>query len=402
MNYEELLHEYFDGGLGEQQEAVLFAALAHDAVLRQEFGDFMQLRNVARNEAAVALPPASLTAAVFSGLGYQTDSSRETAPAPVAIVPPAGGSVASLLPYAVTAFLSSVLTAFIVLLFIVPDAGEEKSNASTHVGWQQQSTQNTDFSSAGTGQTRYEETTQAKEAGTAKTTLSVARNSAHSVMASSGQEEQVFHSSEVTLPPITNVESVAPYEHISIASHSTNHYALASEEAIPSLFFFAEDIGQFDIALHSSSAVSFPSVDVPTQTRTLTAPLSVSVLRRLSDEHAIGADVGREAFAQEFTQMLHGEQVTVLQNPTLWWGAAAYRYTPESLRWENVAPFLQLSLGVTQVGPFGRARCGANWTPESRVMFSAGIEGSALAYPVEGSVFTTTKLGVFYGLGVRF
>ncbi len=401
MNYEELLHEYFDGGLDEQREAALFMALSHDDGLRREFGDFMQLRNVARNEAVLAALPADLTAAVFSGLGYQLDPVPDATAIPLGAPPPASGRLASLFPYIATSVLSSLFTALIVVFLLRSDDAPQAVTESTI---QVQPSEAALPPPVATGS---EEVLSAKQSPLAGVDYSLSSPPA-TAYRSAGQRESLEASAaastvaETSLIPITNAIVKTPDQHIGIADRISNKEALYNETEVSSLFFLTDAADQFDISLRSSAALSFPSVDIPTQSQGRLSTFAVSALYILSDEHAAGIEFGREAFAQRFTQTLRGERATILQNPTLWWGAASYRYTPEALRWESLIPFTQLALGATPVGPFGRLKCGVHWIPESHVVFSSGVEGSALMYPVEGTLYTTTKVGVFYGIGIRF
>jgi len=401
MNYEELLHEYFDGELDEQHEESLFAMLSHDAGLRREFSDFMRLRAVASNEALIASPPTELTAAVFGGLGYNLDASQESTAQPGVV--PSASRLASILPYVATSILSSLVTALVVVLLLRPDGESGSLHRSGPVVQSGGTVHGERILHSGQSASQQHETSAPSGAPDSQrwkasdfftsdrsTEIHISDNGA----AISTEDKREYL-------PVTAVAAIAPEQGPAIASRHTDSEVLP-DIAISPFFSFDDGSDRFDLFLYSSAMRSFPSVDVPTQVQGITIPLAISALYILSEEHSLGVEFGREAFAQEFAQTIDGERVTVLQNPTLWWGGISYRYMPEQMRWDSFSMFAQGTVGGAEVGPFGRLKLGLDWMPYSHFTLTAGVEGSGLLYSVENALYSTAKLGIVYGVRVQF
>ena len=78
MNNSKLIHDYLDGKLQQPGQDMLFAELANNAELRNEFNQQMKMHMIAQNDMAMISPPAAATNAIFAELGFS--------------IPPSGGA----------------------------------------------------------------------------------------------------------------------------------------------------------------------------------------------------------------------------------------------------------------------------------------------------------------------
>jgi hypothetical protein len=99
---------------------------------------------------------------------------------------------------------------------------------------------------------------------------------------------------------------------------------------------------------------------------------------------------------------INGQTIRYQQQPQSMWAGAAYRYTLSPLGSSGFAPFGQIFLGGTSFGPLGRATAGLQYSPSGPLSFILGVEGMAMAYQFNSSWFTSSKLGLTYGVAVRF
>lgn len=395
MNYEELLHKYFDGALDEQQEAALFVALSHDTELRREFNDYVSLGSVVQGEAARNTLPASLSASVFKELGYS--------------LPPAFGVVTSsesrsisggLLQYGayiLTSVLSSALTALVILFFLQPSSSSQLAKQKIPVVIQSEK--------------RNSETPKQvlPQKAVVEKTVPVPVRSYHREIVS--EENRKLDADPADNAVITrNIEE----EHEAIENAElrrveqmmvhTQKYTLPAIASSDSFLMSASSNLGLDVAVRSSVSRSFPSVSLPEHNAGLMNNITVAAFYSLSDNHATGIEFGRETFGQEYRHTLRGNGVTVRQNPMLWWAGASYRmeFPDMALLPDMVYPYSQATIGMSEVGPLGRFLLGIRFIPEQKIVFSLGVEGSLLAYPVENQWYSTTKLGLTYGISVRF
>lgn len=411
MNNEELLYEYLDGGLDELREAVLFAALAHDPLLRRELSDYMQLRTVARNEAAAAVPPVALTAAVFGNLGYQvapTQSAAAFASSPADDgAAPTAGTLSLLFPYIATSVLSSLVTALVVVLLLRPWSMPAGKAESQPVVPPAQSAVMPEYTSP---------VVQAVPDVVLRAPSTAVQHTAQRLRPSVVQSDAALLKETLLENTETPVSAMpvggSAISAAAIRTDERNAIALPTADVPPEAVelsladadfrIVANSELRLDVEVLSASLQDISAIALPDHLNNTVVPFSVSALYLLSDEHAVGVEIGRESFAQEFRQTIGSDTATVRQNPVLWWSAASYRYAPEVLRWNSFTPFARVALGGTVVGPVGRIQCGVAWTPESRIMLSTGVSANALVYSVDGSVYTSAKAGLFYGVRVRF
>ncbi|MBL0177412.1 MAG: hypothetical protein IPP94_19580 [Ignavibacteria bacterium] len=149
---------------------------------------------------------------------------------------------------------------------------------------------------------------------------------------------------------------------------------------------------------------SSPAATVGAASDPLFADMAVALAYRIDEEHAIGLEAGQEAFPQNYSGSEEGRSVRYEQNLLTPWFGALYRYRPSWARMSPVlGPFAEAHAGITREWwPQTRLTLGLSYTPFPLLSFEAGLEGTLLAYPFQGSWFTTRKLGVTYGLVVSF
>jgi hypothetical protein len=71
---------------------------------------------------------------------------------------------------------------------------------------------------------------------------------------------------------------------------------------------------------------------------------------------------------------------------------------PES----TFTPFAHVVAGATQIGALGRGMVGVSYAPDARTQFHLGAEASSLFYQSDGAWFASPKLGVSYGVSIKF
>jgi hypothetical protein len=393
MNHEELLHKYFDKTLDEQQESVLFAALSHDTELRREFNDYVSLNAAVQSDVGQYAPPAALSASVFKELGYALTPSLAEESTSATNRSSLGG-----MPYMVPIFiavLSSVLTAFIVLLFVQPYSSSKPVVQEVPVAIRTE-VHNDKTVEQQVAQTLPEQTTP------------VFIENRHRKMEANTIEPDFEMVEEMRSVSLDNeeykrVENVELYP-VEKRVFPDQNYPLSVTVKPDEMQTQSDSELGIDVSMRSFLSRSFPSVSLPTGNTNSLNNLAVTALYSLSDKEAVGVELGREEFGQEYHQTLHGETVTVRQNPALWWAGASYRRElPElALVPEMIYPYGQTTIGMSEVGPLGRLLLGVRLIPEQKIIFSFGVESSFLAYPVENQWYTTTKLGFTYGITVRF
>jgi hypothetical protein len=157
----------------------------------------------------------------------------------------------------------------------------------------------------------------------------------------------------------------------------------------------------FLVQLRGISTSSLLDVNAPAQSIWY-ENVGVGLLYQLSDNHAVGVEMGSEAFPMSFQGDVNGQIIRYQQQPQSMWAGASYRYTLSPLGSSGLSPFGQVLVGGTSFGPLGRMTAGLSYSPSGPLSFILGIEGMALAYQFNNTWFSSSKLGLTYGIAVRF
>lgn len=122
----------------------------------------------------------------------------------------------------------------------------------------------------------------------------------------------------------------------------------------------------------------------------------------VTDNQRVGLEFGIESFRQIYTGIQDNRLTEYDQTPVLFWMGANYRYmVPELELIHGLTPFAETTLGVAFAqGPVGRASVGLQYQPFGPILFTVGVEGSALAYQFQNTWFTSTKVGFTYGISI--
>ncbi len=445
MNYEqssdnltELLYDFLDGSLAPEQEPRLFAALMHDTDLRAEFKEQMHINSAIAADEYAFTPPAASGDAIFARLGFGAANDNDVAPAPIfassggassalsseaAAVPTIASRMGSAFrrsaSLVLVALLSSLLTAWLMRSGnsfgngfgnelrnsfgndVNMSMGGNNGGAGTPP-YQVPPYQPSPWSSAGTSprpfviadtvfQTVIKRTIIVERSSGRDTTF-LASPTGMTSSAPMAAQNQV----QVPFSEATREASITP--RMIAARDSTP--PTAPPNTPPTLTTHPAPLLGLSIGARGIVSRSIIWATVPSQERFPTNTI-LSALYALSAQHSIGLEAGQEAFFQRYYFMNpQGVEFRVEQNPTLVWGGLAYRYTmlPES----TFSPFAHVVAGATQVGGLGRGMVGVTYSPDTRTQFMLGAEASSLFYQVDGTWFMSPKLGVSYGVSIRF
>jgi hypothetical protein len=157
------------------------------------------------------------------------------------------------------------------------------------------------------------------------------------------------------------------------------------------------------LELRSLESRSFSRVPAPLTepSTTLLQNTAIGVRLDISPTVSLGFEFGQERFYQKFrATAVTGDIVEHQQNPLMpWFGAIArlnlYRST-------GLNPYVQATVGATQVGPMVRAMAGGYYEVLPELRLALGIELSGMGFRESGTWYVSPKYGVTYGLSVSF
>ncbi len=419
MDYSTLLLEFMDGTLEGTDELALFNALSSNEELRAEFKHLLALSSSVRNDITPFLPPTSSTQHIFTQLGF-------TPPLPVP------GTVAGVTTGAVAGTMAATAhagkSAFFHLRRFFPTIAStvlaSLTTAAMFMLWNGQD-------SAAPGALAHAPRTPSLErivahnmgAGTTQTGDVVAQSSApvrevvryvyiprpaaqeatqNAALAVAPEPEEPVERMYDMPEPIRHTASLKEQfaaSRISVADARPTHSIPAAPLSAGNWWDSSPEA--FTVEMRDNVSLSFPSATVDPATSSWWNNKSLSLLYSLSEHQSVGIELGQEPFFQRFEARNDaGRRYQYEQTPVLQWAGVAYRFSISEIGVFN--PFGQVVLGGTRVGYLGKTMVGINYTPNPSLRLTAGIEGSLLYYPVQGSVYRSGKLGFSYGIGFTF
>ncbi len=450
MNYQQLLHDYFDGILNQDQEAALFSALQSQEELRDELRSLLLMRKAARHDGELYSPPMDSTNAIFGRLGLATGAPQ--------VVGQGSGSQAAAVPAQVgrrwwegyvQALAGGVVAAILILLFlkiggyalsINPAHGVVETANSTATTVSPKQTEDVhllgdDDSAEQYGnnllQTVPLQTTHPQTDRTAQALASIQRqaaqlerliakydaalqglaiptnpkNSADSPDLLSSQTPSTQEDKEQpdrnSAPPLAAQNSLtdSTVALLPVPNNSAERSTLALPEPEES----EEHLSPFGVEYRRIESQNIKRV--PTE---LVKPAdaflmnsAVSLTYRLNESEELGATVGQERFYQHFQEVAaNNDMIDYQQNPLLYWGGLTYRR--QFLRSTKLNPWVQLMAGGTRIGPTARVGVGLQYQLTPVLRLFAGGELSGIMYSQSSAQHLASKYGLTYGAAFRY
>lgn len=439
-DYTSLLYDFVDGSLEQQQEELLFAEMSTNHELRNELKELLVLNGALQSDVKALVPPVESTMKIFSTLGYT---------APIAAIGAAtasahassSGALASAFTKAGTyiggyihALVSGViLTATSLGLLWGTDVIEFSPQANSAVAASQQQQKDQRESLSLIEKPIIKEQTIADTRNTVKETVRYVYLSSPTPQASDKSANTVFANqlsvnSDKQASDIQNsaaqAEPMIPITQESVTVTTTETLAHSSAQSPTNIWGNITEVpvndGQLSVpyggtydnisqnSLSDEWTVHFRRLDMQTANNRDPMPQSgtfpfngaVTALYTVSPDIALGLEVGYERFAQTFQSVnTQNQRVEIYQQPSLLTGGLALRYTP--LHFENITPFIQTSLGFSQIGMVNRASVGFMYAPNQTLSFTLGFESSMVRYKEKSTSYSSFNYGLSYGIAIH-
>ena len=415
---EEMLYIYLDGELDVEYDEVLFTHLAASSDLRAEMRDLLAIRHGVQKD--VLLPDPAVKAGILAAL--PAEAAMEAAVGSAAVA--AGRSSFSLFSHVALPLCSAVVGAVVMFLALswsnalpggktavlsgsgtaaMTERAPVESRAQTPSGYRQENGGIAEHN-AGTVHNSF---AVAAARNRENRRLSAIDNSSADPLANDIPDPSATDTQSDALSATDNsvvlvtavdlkesvMQTMPQYDTPDLPAQVVSHVALP-EPITP----------RMQLRIRSIAAESFPKVDVGSTTPMFGENMSAGIHYLLSSAHSIGFEIGREKFAQVFTDAENGHTFRYTQSPVLTWGGLSYSFRPDLFgEGTPVRPFADGVLGMALPGfPLSRTTLGIEFTPETRMSMSFGVEGALLLYRHDDIWFTTRKLGFTYGLSYRF
>jgi hypothetical protein len=381
-SYNERIHQLLDGELDSPGEAVLFGELAENSDLRSEFMQLLAIRTAVQQDRAGLVPPIALTNSVFTGLGI-------TAPLAGAAAGAAGGAVATswltkaLLP--LTAALAAAGLTYGLMNSAQLGRGEPVARPDNITSSEQRvaSSENMELRRLRAEVSRLSEA------------LALA------AMTEAEEPAQIQVQDVQVEPAEVPVSTTAiDLTHTITLARDTDPRVLMPMKEAPIVPEY-QDYPSFLVQFRGLASSGLTQVSVAPQT-SLMENANLAMMYQLSPQHLIGVEVGNESFPMTFEGMRSGQLIRYEQQPISTWAGITYRHSFAPIGNSAFTPFAQGLLGGSQFGPLGRLTGGILYSPAGPLSFMLGVEGTSMAYTFQDQWFTSSKLGLTYGMAIRF
>ena len=382
---DEALYAFLDGELEPHHEQPLFDELAAQPDLRTEMKDLLAIRNAVHRD-AVFPPPQS-----------------DTGLAPLPLVGAAGATTTAATAVASTRALwpsimsgvAGVALGAAIMAYLLTSSTPTAQQSSGGIAGEQRA------SAAAPAPERIvvvDTVVVTRRVATNVPPVEYVTPSSTSVVASMAPTDDARDDASVEeAQSPTIIDPVQPLSTIALTIPSAHELNLASTIAQPS--------APLPVRLGFRSLASgLPSSEAaPNSVQTALLPnTAFSLTIPLASDHRIGVEMGSESFRQTFTGFDGYRNAEWIQTPVLFWLGATYIFEPLSLEFlPGLRPYGNASVGtVFAQGPIARGTVGLAYQPIGPIRFTVGVDGAALMYSFQGSWFTSTKLGLSYGLSI--
>lgn len=399
MDHRDHINDLLDGELDAMHESTLFGELAVNADLRSEFKQQLAIRSAVQNDRVALVPPVALTSSVFSGLGFAGPLAGAAAGA-------VGGSMLSTwLPKVGIPLLAAAAATGITWGVMRSDAPQQETmQPQTHVAMQA-APQQPAAPTVQTGEPIIVHTPCTHEAQLAalrRDNAALRAELDRTPSQPAAEQPLAEQSTERTEMPAVAMQ---PAQRVTLTNAMTLSQSadqrVIQPTALQPISMRSMMFPAFIVQMRGMSTSSLVDVNAPAQS-TWYENVGLGLLYQLSDNHAVGVEMGSEVFPMSFQGTVNGQTIKYQQQPQSMWAGAAYRYTLSPLGSSGFAPFGQILLGGTSFGPLGRMTAGFQYSPAGPLSFMLGVEGTAMAYQFNSAWFTSSKLGLTYGVAVRF
>ncbi|MDQ1266273.1 MAG: hypothetical protein QG635_1425 [Bacteroidota bacterium] len=412
MDYTLLIHDFVDGTLDSRHEEGLFLAMASNDGLRTELKSFIEIEKAAKNDFAAFSPSANSTMNIFNRLGIEGPAA--------AVIPDGSGAAASALKPGLLGFLGKnafgiftniatmVLTASVMYFGVMPALNKLNNSAESGI-----ITRNVPVirSDEGGGPTE-SPVNQSSISGTGNINIKPQKQIIIKyVERTTKAAEPIFENPVLAESPA--IADIKDYPTAKPMSFNLSKLAAATPVykpntiELPSGAQYAEPLINmknneqygFTLELKGSDYYSLQNETVPRSSYPVFANSGLTIMYNVNNMLAIGLDLRQEFFFQNYHGLVDDSLKYRYEQNTNYIGyggtARLNLFSVESL---NLGTFAQVVAGGNQVGIIGRAIVGLTFMPYKNFGFVLGVEGSNLWYYHGGEQFTSSKIGLNYGI----
>lgn len=411
-----MVYEYADGTLDAAQEESLFMALSGNEELRSELKQLLAMKAAVKSDTLAYTPSAAATMGLFNALGFSASGVATGAAISSGIKFKLLSFIGKYSHSIISGIVSSVITAIVVFYFLKPAEYNQNGSYFNNSNYSQNKSQiqapvTSSFEDKIAEQSKFNNNSRENAGPKIINRIIYVHDTIKSDMiANSDGNNHIINSKSIQNIDIVNEQDFEINKNQS-KDRFTDLFSRASisnsipSKAIPVSYslHYSQFLGLV-VEIKGLTNWSFPSEVIHPSKYQSFNDLSLSLHYPFGSELAIGADYRRENFYQKFEFYDESKKrlYEITQQPNFNTISGSIRISPESISFWNIKPFGQLMLGINEVGYVGRIMLGTEIMSNEFASFVLGFEGNGMIYSVQNKWYFSPKIGVNYGVRLKF
>lgn len=394
-SYSDMICAFLDGELDISSEESLFTALAAASDLRTEMREHLSIRSAVQSHTEAFMPPVESAQTIFSVVGLEYPMTHKEKTHKIGSLRANFGRIAAF------SALFSLITWGIVSYYYENMLGDFILHSrSTSAAYSAVALQSAPIADVWALQTDTEQINRMSHiAGNDKNVFAskafpTSQHSNSETEVTSAENSGNWAVSEDTDASIVvEPQIIQPVAAAYSSPQRVNSDVFRPVNVYPQFWMQARGI-----AMMTSSPAPLPNVGISSFDNG-----AVSGFYKLSGAFSVGAEIGREYYPLQYTGKSEGADVIYRQAAPLLFGGLTAQYSMEPLEnMGNVAPYLNLSAGGTEIGQYARATLGIYYPLTQSFGITLGGDLSCVFFQFQGRSFQSQKAGLTYGFAFQF
>ncbi len=379
MDYNQLLHDFLDGSLEQQNEQQLFIALASNDELRRELKQMVAIKTAVKSDFSAFQPSKESENKIFSSLGFTLNQSSSI-PIPQKRIL----TWNKLSGYLSVGFLAALTTAILMMIIPRDDKNPNLQSIATKV--------DTIYI-----EKKYISDIPQFTQNTIKDLFKTTNNSVdvnqHNV--DNIEKEEYNESIHKNIEPV--LKNI-PISHI--FTLNSDNSLIRNELIKPELMKNDQTLG-FTIQINGHTNWYNTKTIIHPEKYQNFNNLSIGLLYNLSNEVVLGLTYRRDNYLQNFRITENNKTYEITQQPNFNNILLTFQYQPDIIILEHFKPISELNVGFNEVGYVGALMLGTEIFPYSFSTFVIGFEFSNLAFKEQKNWYLSNKYGFIYGIKLK-
>lgn len=397
MDYQLLIDDFVDGTLDKSQEESLFLALSSSEELRNELRQSIALEKAFGKKLSSFTPSAVSTVAIFSGLSMAVPGSASAAG------PASSSKTIAFISKHINIIISSLTTAIIVTaIFLGINSSKTDDKISLPVNRlvnRNIDIANNDFNIPRIYSAEVPEST-------VKTVYKIIPDQNKNDISTQFEDKSNISSVTVTveIPEPVNFANIKNSHYNTLTRKDFNYefHNIALNPSNPQMItdFDLKGLG-LSLEFYGNQSILQQKAEVPQSSNPLFSNAGITLLYNFNQNLSAGFDVRQEFIYQRFEGSdEEGNQFLYRQYPNYIAISAALRYVFDINNWLGF--YSQLMVGGTVTGGVLRSGIGLKFQPYENYNLLFGLDGMVFGYKHQNNYFTSSKLGLNFGVRFNF